>query len=210
MQTILHLRQLKLLRSRLDEFTRYVLLSLASEEFTIALRGQGDLKQGILPKTNVDYNTNITMKGFNRLAGFELLSFHVLNETQSDGTNALGTASIPNPTVMTIDLGKVTLSMSVNGTAVGTATIPSLVLKPGDNTVDMRCEVYELVVVGIVMQRQNPVLPVDIKGNQSISNGQVIPYYTSMLGATALQVELNVTQAIQGSGLAKRRLAKLR
>lgn len=49
--------------THLNEFTRYVLLSLASEEFTIALRGRGDLKQGILPKTTVDYDTNITMKG---------------------------------------------------------------------------------------------------------------------------------------------------
>lgn len=46
-----------------EEFTRYVLLALASEEFTIALRGDGDLKQGALPKTSVRYDQNITLKG---------------------------------------------------------------------------------------------------------------------------------------------------
>lgn len=46
-----------------DEFTRYVLVALESETFTIALRGTGDLKLGGLPKTSVDYNSNITMKG---------------------------------------------------------------------------------------------------------------------------------------------------
>lgn len=46
-----------------DEFTRYVLLAFESENFTIALRGNGDLKQGSLPKTTVSYDQNITMKG---------------------------------------------------------------------------------------------------------------------------------------------------
>lgn len=45
------------------EFTRYVLTSLASEEFTIALRGTGDLKQGSLPKVSVDYDQTIVLKG---------------------------------------------------------------------------------------------------------------------------------------------------
>lgn len=143
--------------------------------------------------------------------GFSILSFHVINETQADGTNALGTVSIPNPTIMTIDLGRVTLSMSVNGTDIGTATFESLVLKPGDNTIDMRAVVYEVVVVGIVMQQQNVMLSVDIKGNQSTFGGQVIPYYTAMLQSTALHVDLNVTQAIEGSGLTRKRsLALLR
>ena len=46
-----------------DEFTRYVLTALDRENFTIALRGTGDLKLGSLPKTSVDYDQNITMKG---------------------------------------------------------------------------------------------------------------------------------------------------
>lgn len=50
-----------------DEFTRYVLLAYQSEEFTIALRGNGDLKQGSLPKTTVSYNQNLTMKGITTL-----------------------------------------------------------------------------------------------------------------------------------------------
>lgn len=51
-----------------DEFTRYVLLALGSEEFTVALRGKGDLKTGALPKTGVTYDKNITMKGMSSLS----------------------------------------------------------------------------------------------------------------------------------------------
>lgn len=49
--------------THMDEFTRYVLLALGSEEFTIALRGHGDLSTGALPKAGVNYDKNITMKG---------------------------------------------------------------------------------------------------------------------------------------------------
>lgn len=111
---------------------------------------------------------------------------------------------------MTLDLGRVALGMSVAGTDVGTAYIDPLVLKPGNNTVEMRAEVYQLVVVGIVLQRGNAVIPVDIKGINSTVDGQLLPYYTAMLEETAMQVELNVTQAVEGSGLVdKRSLALL-
>lgn len=46
-----------------EQFTNFVLSVASSEEFTYALRGHGDLKQGGLPKVNVDYDKNITMKG---------------------------------------------------------------------------------------------------------------------------------------------------
>lgn len=49
--------------THLDEFTKFVLMVAASEEFTYALRGHGDLKEGGLPKVHVDYDKNITMKG---------------------------------------------------------------------------------------------------------------------------------------------------
>lgn len=102
---------------------------------------------------------------------------------------------------MTVDMGTVSLILSVKGTPIGRATIPSLVLKPGDNIVDMRAEIFQLVVVGIVLEQKDPIISVDIKGNQSVYNGQVIPYYTTVLGLLNLNRPLNVTQALEGSGL---------
>jgi len=102
---------------------------------------------------------------------------------------------------MTLDLGNVTLAMSVNGTDIGTATLGNLVLVPGYQEVEMRAEVYLLVVAGIVVQRQNVVIPADMKGGNSTVDGQLIPYYTTMLQEVALRIELNVTQSLEGSGL---------
>lgn len=122
----------------------------------------------------------------------------MLNETEADGTNAIGTLSIPNPTVMTIALGNVTLALSVNGTSIGTATLPDLVLNPGANTQQMRAEVYQLVVAAMVMERENATLPVDIRGNTSTFGGQQIPYYNTMLAATQFRIDLDVADAMEG------------
>lgn len=46
-----------------DQFQEFVLRVAGSEEFTYALRGHGELKEGGLPKVHVDYDKNITMKG---------------------------------------------------------------------------------------------------------------------------------------------------
>lgn len=102
---------------------------------------------------------------------------------------------------MTLDLGRVALGMSVGYTDVGTAYVDPLVLKPGNNTVDLRAEVYQLVVAGIVLSQGNAILSVDLKGINSTINGQLLPYYTAMIQETSMQVQLNVTEALEGSGL---------
>lgn len=150
-----------------------------------------------LPSISLPILANRVVTGLNGLQSFSLLSFNVLNTTESDGTNAIGTVSIPNPTVMTIALGNVTLSLSVNGTGIGTATLSDLVLEPGNNTKMMRAEVYQLVVAAIVMERQNTIIPVDIRGNTSTFEGRQIPYYNTMLAATHLQVDLDVSKALE-------------
>jgi len=45
------------------EFTRYTMTVLGTEQFAIYLKGRGGLQQGGLPKTTVNYNKEITMKG---------------------------------------------------------------------------------------------------------------------------------------------------
>lgn len=133
-----------------------------------------------------------------------------MNGTEADGTNSMAVSAIYNPSVMTIDLGKVMFNMSCNGTDVGYATVDSLVLVPGYNTVTMRVVSYELVVVGIVIQRGNAVIPIDIRGINSSYNGELIPYYTTMIQSVTQHVDLNITDAIQGTNLTERSLALLR
>lgn len=97
---------------------------------------------------------------------------------------------------MTFALGNVTLGLSVNGTAISTATLPDLLLEPGNNTVTMYAEVYELVAASLAMSMKTTILPVDIQGNTSTYNGQIIPYYTTMLNNTLLHTSINISSAL--------------
>lgn len=142
--------------------------------------------------------TDIFLTGLNGLKSFSLLSFNLLNDTESDGTNAIGNVFILNPTVMSIALGNVTLALSVNGTSIGTASLPNLVLQPGNNTVGMRAEVYKIVAGAIALERKQTILPVDIQGNSSTFQGQQIPYYTTMLSETGFRVDLDIAKAMSG------------
>ena len=60
--TVTHVKQRVEIQNQ-TEFTRYAMLTLASESYTVYLRGNGGLKLGGLPKTSVDYNQDIQMKG---------------------------------------------------------------------------------------------------------------------------------------------------
>jgi hypothetical protein len=144
--------------------------------------------------------------GFNSLPNFAVSSLKLLLKPQSDGTNLLADVSIPNPTVQTIQLGDLAMSLSVPGnstsktpsTPIGIAHLSNVTLVPGNNTLPLRATTNEMLVFGLV--QANPTylngLPVDIAIHNSTLNGVVIPYFTRALQANTLHVSLNVAQAI--------------
>ena len=209
----------------LTEYTKYVATTLGTEEYSIVLKGKGGLKQGGLPNTNVNYNKEIKMKGastpllfvctihspsmylqigLNSLKGFNVTEFNILTTPQDDGSNANGTLVIPNPTAMTVQLGTVTLSMSVDGTPVGDATINDMILAPGDNTMEMRAVTNQTAVLGFIFnQYKDGILPIDVVGNTTTFNGQPIPYYQIPLQHNVLRLDLDVIDALERAGLAE-------
>ena len=49
--------------ANMDQYTEYATTVLKSDEYTMTLKGSGGLKEGSFPKTTVDYNKKINMKG---------------------------------------------------------------------------------------------------------------------------------------------------
>jgi hypothetical protein len=141
--------------------------------------------------------------GLNGLAGFAVTNFSILLETQPDGANMIGTVYIPNPSVMTVEMGNVTLDLSVAGTPIGTSLIPNLTLKPGNNTLDMRSTANESLVISMITKTyKNGILPIDIVGNSSINSaGQHLPYFEAAIQANPMSVSLDVGAALQKIGL---------
>jgi hypothetical protein len=65
--------------------------------------------------------------GLNRLSGLDITDVKILsgtNEILSDGSNLIANVSIPNPSVMTLDLGNITMDLFVDSKQIGYSLIP--------------------------------------------------------------------------------------
>jgi hypothetical protein len=130
-------------------------------------------------------------------------SLKLLNKAQPDGTNFLANVMIPNPTVQTVQMGNLALSLFVPGnsttgpTAIGNASLKNVTLVPGNNTVPLRSITNDLAVFGLLESNISLLhrMPVDIVVDNSTMGGVVIPYFTRALHASPLHVVLNISAA---------------
>jgi len=184
------------------EFARYNQLVLTSETYRVAQRGRMGLKEMAFPKTTVDFNKVVISKGLNNLKGFEVRNISITLVPAADGTNMRGQVFIPNPSPMTIDMGTVTQNVMVGDTSIGLATIPNLVLHPGDNLVDMTSASNQAAVISLITSKYpDGNLPVTITGNNSTRNGVDLPYFTAALKQQVLHTTLSLGPALKAVGL---------
>ncbi|KAJ5624483.1 hypothetical protein N7510_000792 [Penicillium lagena] len=184
--------------SDVSAFGDYAKAVMLNEEVDLNIYGKPVLQEGALPKTTVTYNKTVTMKGLNKLKGFNVTEFNILG-TQPDGTNMNGTVLIPNPSVLTLAMGNLTLDLSVAGQPMGQSYLKNLVLKPGNNTIPMTSKVDDAAIIKLLEggnKYSSGIIPFDITGNSSVYNGQNLPYFTAALAANTLTVELNVGKAL--------------
>lgn len=120
----------------------------------------------------------------------------------ADGTNLNGTVFIPNPSNITVEMGNITMALSVDGSPIGLTYIQNLKLVPGDNRVPMRSTINQTVVLNLIADRYNDgVLPVSITGDSSTYNGQILPYFTAALQSDTVNISLNAAPALRNIGL---------
>jgi len=196
--------------TNLEAFKEYNAALMKSEKITQSINGSTWLHEGSLPADYVSYDKTVDLVGFNSLKGFNLTSFKVLLTPQPDGTNALGTVLIPNPTVLTIYMGNVTFDQYVPKdptdptgpmTLIGNATLRDFVFKPGNNTYDMNSIVDQTTVLGLISgdTYKDGVLPITVVGKSSIYNGVHLTYYEAALAASNQSISLNATAAISAA-----------
>ncbi|OKL59514.1 hypothetical protein UA08_05107 [Talaromyces atroroseus] len=184
-----------------DAVANFTMAVLGLESFQLNFYGRPDLKEGALPREKVSFNKTVTMNGLNGLRGFSLEDLMIA----SDLTNLNGTALIPNPSIITVAMGNVTLDVSVNGTQIGQSYLTNLVLAPGNNSVPLQGTINTTQVLGLITGNTSAyssgVLPLGIRGISSVYNGQEIPYFSQALQANLLQTPMNITQVLINSGL---------
>ncbi|EAW08433.1 DUF3712 domain-containing protein [Aspergillus clavatus NRRL 1] len=179
-----------------DAFAGFSKAVMLNDELKLNVYGEPDLKEGGLPKIGIKYNKTVTLKALNKLEGFAIQEMHLLNGKSGDGPNMGGTVFIPNPSIMTIAMGNVTLDLAVNGTSIGTSYLDDLVIVPGDNHHPMTSKI-DLGAVIKFLSAYPDGLPVAITGNptnSSVYNEQPIPYFSQALASNELNVKLDLAK----------------
>lgn len=151
----------------------------------------------------IKFQTN-PLLGLNKLAGLNISDVRILAGDQilPDGSNLVGNVSVPNPSVMTLDLGNVTMNLGVDGKSIGYTLIKDMLLKPGDNKFPIQSRVDQLTVLGLVTSTyKNGVLPLEIVGNSSIKDGQHLTYYEDAIKSNTVKLNLDVGPALAGIGI---------
>jgi hypothetical protein len=129
-------------------------------------------------------------KGLNKLSGFDITSTQIKLTPEPDGATMLGTVSIPNPSVISIQMGNVTMNLSSSGTYLGYALFEDVTLKPGNNSFNMRSYVNLTQAVSFV---KDNVLPLEIVGNSSINAaGEHLQYFEAALRDNTIHYDLNL------------------
>ncbi|PSN63454.1 hypothetical protein BS50DRAFT_113493 [Corynespora cassiicola Philippines] len=192
--------------ANLDAFIEYNKVVMGSETFQVHLDGKTTVHLSGLPTMDVDYNKVLTMKGLNKLKGLNITDLRILsgrNEILPDGSNMVGTVVIPNPSVMTIELGNVTMNLAVAGEPIGTSLLPNLILRPGENRVPMQSTVDQLKVITMVQDTyHDAVIPLEITGNSSVSStGEHLTYFEAAIQPNTILVNLNLQPALSAIGI---------
>lgn len=179
----------------LDQLTDYCIQVMTNPNVTTALTGKTKLHEGKLPVTTIHYNSSSTYAALNGLAGFNVTNARI-NLTSTP--NFFGDTYIPNPSVMTIAMGNVTLSLSTAAAGVvGNATINDMTLVPGNNTLPMTAVINATKVLDSMDTEGN--VEMMITGTDAVYGGQELSYYRDALKSNVLTLTMNVTQILADS-----------
>lgn len=185
----------------LDQVTQYTTQTLTNEHVTTALVGKTDLHEGKLPTTKIHYNSSSTYLGLNGLKGFNVTGVTVNLTVPAGQPNLKGFAFIPNPSVMTIAMGNVTLSLSTaQAGIVGNSTVQDMTIRPGNNSLPMTAIVNQTALVSSL--DKSGKVNLTITGTSSVYNGQHLTYYEKALSSNVLTLEMNVLQILSDSASA--------
>lgn len=184
--------------SDLGELTKFATAVLTQENVTTALVGRTQLHEGKLPVNTITFNSSSTYKGLNGLQGFNVTDIK-LNLTAPVGQpNLHGYAYIPNPSIMTIEMGNVTLILSTaTAGVVGNSTIENMTIVPGNNTLPLTATLDQALVIGSL--NASGFVEMTITGKDVIYNGEHLTYYESAFASNVLTLEMNVEQILADS-----------
>jgi len=181
----------------IDGIAAFATAALVQEYVSVVLKGRPKLHLGGLPVIHVNYNEQVKYKGLNGLAGFNVTDARIDLKALPNEPNLKANAFIPNHSIITMELGNVTLSLSsIKSGFIGNATINNMTLKPGNNSLPLTGLLNQTAVINSM---DNGIVDLLITGQESVYNGNHLPYYEKALQSNVLKLQMNVLQILSDS-----------
>lgn len=145
----------------------------------------------------------------NKFEGFSIANSTFLLPAEDDGTNLVANITLPNPSVLSFEVGTITLDLKSGNTdlVIGNATVKDVTLRPGNNTFPLRGVIDIGAMIGNlseVLSSQGPAirtgaLSLTAVTRSIVSNGTLIPYYTKVLGSLPLVANVSIGDVLRNS-----------
>ncbi|KAH1305382.1 hypothetical protein KXX17_000996 [Aspergillus fumigatus] len=182
-----------------DQWTKYVRGVVFEEHAPLSLKGTTMSYLGKL-KSRVTMDKTIKQNTLNGFAGFSIDGSQLLLPAEPDGTNLIANATLPNPSVMTLEIGTTVLDLKSGDLVIGNATIDNLVLRPGNHSNPVRGRLDLKTVLknlGPVLQSQkdsirNGYLSLDSVTKTVVYEGVEVPYYTNVMKDLTLTAKIPI------------------
>ncbi|OTB07603.1 hypothetical protein M426DRAFT_241027 [Hypoxylon sp. CI-4A] len=184
----------------LRAFTTFNENLIKQESVNVLVKGDTHIHvRGISRAYGVTFSKTVSLTGLNSFKGLIVTDPHV-NINPTDNFNA--TVYIPNPSVITLEVGNTTFHTYFNNTEVGTSYIMNMVLYPGSNSFFIWADTNQTAVLAGLTQRpwceRDGTLTFELAGRTVMNHGQPIPYLADALGATNSSADIPIGQAIKG------------
>ncbi|RHZ62932.1 hypothetical protein CDV55_107267 [Aspergillus turcosus] len=182
-----------------DQWTKYVNNVVFMAHAPLSLKGTTTSYLGKL-KSRVTMDKTIKQNTLNSFAGFSIEGSQLLLPAEPDGTNLLANATLPNPSVMILEIGTIVLDIKSGDLVIGNATIDNLVLRPGNHSNPIRGRLdlgTVLKNLGPILQSQkdsirNGYLTLDTVTTSVIYDGVQVPYYTNVMRNLTLTSQIPI------------------
>lgn len=145
----------------------------------------------------------------NKFKGFSIADSTIVLPAEDDGSNLIANLTLPNPTVLTFEVGTIVLDLKSGDTdlIIGNATVSDVTLKPGNNTFPLRGVLDIKTVVGNLTQvlasqgssLRDGSLSLTAVTRSIVSNGTLIPYYTNVLSSLPLVANVGIGDILKNT-----------
>ncbi|KAI1203903.1 hypothetical protein F5X97DRAFT_337792 [Nemania serpens] len=190
--------------SDLGAFTAFNTALLSNDSVSVQVKGDTHIHvRGISRAYSATFDKTVTVKGLNNFDGLSISDPSISALSTKNNFNA--TVHIPNPSVLTLEIGNTTFITYLDGKEVGQTYINDLVLYPGSNTFPTSADVQQLPIVNALTQEPfcelAGKLPFQLSGKDVVNNGEVLPYFRDALAASNQSVTIDLSEAAKQIGI---------